>query len=210
MGLCDSVPGGLLDCDWETTSAHTLASNADQDTFVREVTTLRPDHKTGLYCNVYDWTHHDSTSYVGDFLWIADPNHAAGHPGVRHAWTFQQYSSHGDLDRSVAAFTSQDALRARAESLLEDPVALSDTEIQKVVDSLYDKLMKTQFTLVSAELDKDGHWTLPTLLGYLVAQMRANGSTASAVQAALACLDPTAVEQAIVDKVKELKLGVVD
>jgi hypothetical protein len=49
-------------------------------------------------------------------------------------------------------------------------------------------------SLSRAKEKKDGHWTLPSLLGYLVAQMRANGSMASAVQAALVGLDPTAVE----------------
>lgn len=111
---CDLKPGELLVCDWETTTAHTYASNAEKDTFLAEVKKLAPGHKVGLYCNLDYWKHHDSTSDCGDFLWIADPGNAAGHPAVQHTWAVHQYSEAGGLDRNVATFASRAAMKTWA------------------------------------------------------------------------------------------------
>jgi hypothetical protein len=109
---CVSQVGDILACDWEPTSSGT-PSNADKDTFIKEVKRLRPGHKVVLYCDVSRWTGVDKTSYCGDGLWIADPNHAAGKPGIQHAWTFHQYGISG-TDQDVASFSSKAALKAWA------------------------------------------------------------------------------------------------
>lgn len=106
-----SQPGDVLACDWETdpsTGHH--ASNAEKDAFIKAVKKLRPDHKVVLYCNLSFWKGIDTTSYCGDGLWIADPNAAAGHPRVEHAWTFHQYGISG-TDVDVANFADLAALK---------------------------------------------------------------------------------------------------
>jgi hypothetical protein len=67
-----------------------------------------------LYCNTDYWHNHDTENYAGDGLWIADPNHPAGHPHVVHPWVFHQYSWAGGIDRNVANFASVAALKAWA------------------------------------------------------------------------------------------------
>lgn len=111
---CDLKPGEVLGVDWETTEAHTYASNAEKDAFVAAVKKLVPGHKVGLYCNLDFWKHHDSTSDCGDFLWIADPDRPAGDPDVVHPWTVHQYSDRNGLDRNVATFASRAAMKAWA------------------------------------------------------------------------------------------------
>jgi hypothetical protein len=85
-----SQPGDILACDWEPTSSG-LASNVEKDGFIKAVKQLRPGHRSILYCDVSRWTGVDKTSYCGDGLWIADPNHPAGQPGIKAAWLFHQY-----------------------------------------------------------------------------------------------------------------------
>lgn len=110
---CASLEGDLLVCDWET-SGKSRPTNAEKDRFIREVKRLRPTHKTGLYCNTDYWLNRDTTSYAGDFLWIADPNHKAGSPGIKAKWLFHQHSISGGTDRNVANFRDRAALRAWA------------------------------------------------------------------------------------------------
>jgi hypothetical protein len=93
-----SQDGDLLAADWEDPGV----SCAQKDAFIREVKRLRPGHRVVLYCNTSYWKTRDTTSYAGDGLWIADPNHPAGTPGVAADWLFQQYSSAGGVDRNVA------------------------------------------------------------------------------------------------------------
>lgn len=111
---CASLPGDMLVCDWETPppGQGRAATNAEKDAFIREVKRLRPGHKVGLYCNTDFWKNRDTTSYAGDFLWIADPNHPAGKPGIKASWRFHQYSISGGTDRNVAVFVDRKALRA--------------------------------------------------------------------------------------------------
>lgn len=108
---CLSLPGDMLVCDWETTPDGKGASNAEKDAFIREVKRLRPAHKVGLYCNTDYWKNRDTTSYAGDFLWIADPNHTAGHPYIQASWRFHQYSQDHGLDLNVGRFNSLAELR---------------------------------------------------------------------------------------------------
>jgi hypothetical protein len=92
-----SQDGDILAADWEDSGV----SCAAKDQFIREVKRLRPGHKVVLYCNTSYWKTRDTTSYAGDGLWIADPNHPAGSPGISADWLFQQYSSAGGVDRNV-------------------------------------------------------------------------------------------------------------
>lgn len=106
---CDSVAGDLLAVDWETTSSHTFASNAEKDQFLKEVKKLRPQHRVLLYCNRDFWLNHDKTSYAGDGLWIADFV-AAGKPQIQAKWLIHQYTDK-PLDKDVANFASKTALK---------------------------------------------------------------------------------------------------
>src|SRR5215470_11117544 len=62
----------LMAVDWETTTAGTMASNADKDALIKAIKALRPGHKVGLYTNTNSWLHVDKTGFYGDFLWIAE------------------------------------------------------------------------------------------------------------------------------------------
>ncbi|MDT3399376.1 glycoside hydrolase family 25 protein [Streptomyces sp. B1866] len=100
--------GDLFAVDWETTSEDTRASNAEKDRFIREVKRLRPHHRVLLYCNRYFWLHHDTTSYAGDGLWIADYV-SAGEPRIKADWRFHQYTSE-PVDKNIADFDSKEDL----------------------------------------------------------------------------------------------------
>lgn len=110
VAKCASLEGDMLVCDWETTADGGRPTCAEKDQFLRAVKKLRPGHKVGLYCNTDYWLHRDNTSYAADFLWIADPDHAKGHPAIKAKWLFHQWGQRGtDLD--VAAFNSRSDLR---------------------------------------------------------------------------------------------------
>jgi GH25 family lysozyme M1 (1,4-beta-N-acetylmuramidase) len=103
--------GDVLAFDWETSGV----SQSERDAFVSRVKAKAPGHKVVLYCNVDYWKNRDSDNGgPADGLWIADPNHAAGKPNVKHAWVFHQYSWAGGIDRNVANFKDAAALRAWA------------------------------------------------------------------------------------------------
>jgi GH25 family lysozyme M1 (1,4-beta-N-acetylmuramidase) len=110
-------PGDVLAFDWEAAGE----TQADRDAFMKYLKSKAPQYRVILYCNVDFWTHKDSESYVGDGLWIADPNHSAGHPGIKHAWLFHQYSTAGGIDHSVANFANLAALKAWATGLIPKP-----------------------------------------------------------------------------------------
>ncbi|MEV0280100.1 GH25 family lysozyme [Streptomyces sp. NPDC050610] len=110
LGKIKLRAGDILAFDWESTSV----TCKEKDAWLAHVKRKAPGHKVILYCNRDYWLHRDTTSQAGDGLWIADPEHAAGHPAVKHPWTFHQYSSAGNLDRDVANFADMDALRSWA------------------------------------------------------------------------------------------------
>jgi hypothetical protein len=211
---CASVPGDPLAYDWETTTAGTYASNREKDAFLAEVNKLRPDHMTGLYCNVNFWTGHDTTSDCGDFLWIAAPSATAGAPPIQHAWTFHQYSSHDSLDRNVADFTSQAALRTWAESLTEDDVALTDDDINKIADAVYSKIMKTDGVLASpvdaVDHDTNPYWTLQSHVQATTTAARKAATDTTAILDQLKILDAAALEAALAARINGLKVTVTD
>jgi GH25 family lysozyme M1 (1,4-beta-N-acetylmuramidase) len=109
---CASKADDLLAVDWEWTGDHTHASNAEKDSFIREVKRLRPHHRVLLYTNRDFWLNVDTTSYAGDGLWIADYV-TAGKPRIQAEWRFHQYAS-TPVDKDVADFSSKSALRSWA------------------------------------------------------------------------------------------------
>lgn len=109
--------GDILAFDWETSGV----SQAERDAFIARVKAKAPHHKVVLYCNVDYWrTRDNDNGGPADGLWIADPNHAAGKPGVKGMlpphlpWVLHQYSWAGGIDRNVANFKDAKALRAWA------------------------------------------------------------------------------------------------
>jgi GH25 family lysozyme M1 (1,4-beta-N-acetylmuramidase) len=110
VAQCASLEGDMLVCDWETTATGGRPTCAEKDAFLRAVKQLRPTHKVGLYCNTDYWLHRDTTSYAGDFLWIADPNHPKGQPAIKAKWLVHQWGQRG-TDQDVAAFSSRSDLR---------------------------------------------------------------------------------------------------
>ncbi|WP_405455201.1 glycoside hydrolase family 25 protein [Streptomyces sp. NBC_00101] len=105
-------PGDLLAVDWETTGDGSRAGNTDKDRFLHELKRLRPDHRALLYCGRSFWREHDTTSYAGDGLWIADYV-APGEPRIEAPWRIHQYTDH-PVDKNVAAFASAAEMRAWA------------------------------------------------------------------------------------------------
>lgn len=110
--------GDLIAFDWEDTGV----TGAEKDAWITYVEGKMPHNRVLLYCNRDFWLNRDTTSFCGDGLWIADPDAAAGHPRVQHAWTFHQYSSTGGLDRDVAAFANLAALKTWAAKGSTPPV----------------------------------------------------------------------------------------
>jgi GH25 family lysozyme M1 (1,4-beta-N-acetylmuramidase) len=106
----DLKPGDILAFDWEVSGV----SQSERDAFIKHVKAHAPGHRVLLYCNTDYWKNRDTENYAGDGLWIADPNHSAGHPNVKHSWVIHQYSWAGGIDRNVANFASVAALKAWA------------------------------------------------------------------------------------------------
>jgi hypothetical protein len=101
-----AAAGDILAYDWEDAGV----PGTDKDAWIKHVQASAASHRVLLYCNRDFWLNRDHTSFAGDGLWIADPDAAAGHPRVDHAWTFHQYSSSGGLDRDLGNFASKAAL----------------------------------------------------------------------------------------------------
>ncbi|MEV6791233.1 GH25 family lysozyme [Streptomyces sp. NPDC051320] len=128
-----SIEGDILAADWEDGGV----SCAQKDQFIREVKRLRPTHRVVLYCNTSFWKSRDTTSYAGDGLWIADPNHPAGEPGIKADWLFQQYSSAKGVDHNVANpahFKTSSDLRAWAGGSAAQNQEDDDMQMNDVVD----------------------------------------------------------------------------
>jgi len=112
---CASRVEDLLAVDWEWTTDHSAASNAEKDSFIREVKRLRPQHRVLLYCSRDFWLTHDTTSFAGDGLWIADYT-VMGKPRIQADWIIHQYTS-SPVDMNVAAFKSAAEMRGWATAL---------------------------------------------------------------------------------------------
>jgi GH25 family lysozyme M1 (1,4-beta-N-acetylmuramidase) len=107
LAHADVRTGEVIALDWEASGS----TQSDRDAWIRYVKGKRPANRVVLYCNTDFWLHVDTESYAGDGLWIADPNHPAGQPGVTHTWVFHQYSSANGVDHNVANFASTVALK---------------------------------------------------------------------------------------------------
>jgi hypothetical protein len=110
--------GDVLAFDWEDAGV----SDADKDAWIKDVQKAMPHHRVLLYCNRDFWTNRDTTGFAGDGLWIADPDVAAGHPGVAYPWKLHQYSSAGGVDHNVANFADKAALETWAAKGVKAPV----------------------------------------------------------------------------------------
>lgn len=146
-----SLPGDVLACDWEPTSTGT-ASNADKDAFIKTVKQLRPTHRAILYSDLERWKNVDRTSYAGDGLWIADPNHPAGHPDITSAWLFHQYGIRG-TDRDLGNFASRAVLAAWAGGIQKEDDVTQD-DIDKVATAVVAKLAAGGGVLEDADLKR--------------------------------------------------------
>ncbi|WP_030681124.1 glycoside hydrolase family 25 protein [Streptomyces rimosus] len=109
VGKCGAKEGDLLAVDWETTSSGTHASSAQKDQFLHEVKRLRPHHRVLLYTNVSFWKGHDTSSYAGDGLWIADYV-SPGKPRIKGKWLVHQHTNR-PVDKNVARFENREALK---------------------------------------------------------------------------------------------------
>jgi hypothetical protein len=117
LARVDLRPGDFLAYDWEASGA----TQADRDAFIAYVRQHRPGVKVVLYCNLDFWHNRDTENFAGDGLWIADPNHPAGQPAVKHPWVFDQYSSANGLDHNVANFATVAELKAWAGAPVPKP-----------------------------------------------------------------------------------------
>jgi len=112
----DVRAGDIIALDWEKAGDTT----ADKDAWLHAARAHFPHNRVILYTFTSMWKNVDTTSYVADGLWIADPSAAAGHPNVQHSWVFHQYSTAGGIDHSVAnasVFKDATALRAWTHAL---------------------------------------------------------------------------------------------
>ncbi len=164
VAQCDSVPGDLLACDWETTEDGTAATGAEKDAFLAAVKAARPDHKVLLYCDRDFWTNRDTTSDCGDGLWIADPGSAAGHPSVVHPWTIHQYGTADGVDQDVANFPTAEAMREWANPTAPKPPAYQpfpgaawfhEGRISPIVGRMHDRLVAEGCDRYRSSLAKD-------------------------------------------------------
>jgi hypothetical protein len=109
--------GDVIAMDWEQSEVTASA----RDEFLHKMKATFPRNRVVLYCNVDYWTTRDTEHYAADGLWVADYSHAAGHPNIKQAWVFHQYSSANGLDHSVGNFTSKAALVTWANGLVTHP-----------------------------------------------------------------------------------------
>lgn len=104
----DLQPGDMVALDWEDDSA---PPSSEKDAWIMAAQTALPGHRVGLYCNRDWWWNRDTSSFAGDYLWIA--KYGGDDPGIEHQWLFWQHTS-VPMDRNYARFGSVDELRAWA------------------------------------------------------------------------------------------------
>lgn len=171
-----SLPGDILACDWESSSAGSPTCG-EKDRFIREVKRLRPDHRVILYCNVSFWKTRDTTSYAGEGLWIADPSHPEGRPAIEAPWVIHQYSDAGGVDRNVATFSSRAEMRAWAQ-LPGEEAPVSADDLRKLVQA--DGVLRSPAD--AADHDTNPFWTWQSHIENTTARVRAMDRKLSALQ----------------------------
>lgn len=155
-------PGYIVAVDWESLNG-AWTSSADKDAFIKALKAAYPHNRVGLYTNVDGWTHHDTSSYCGDFLWIADIT-IPGKPRIRHSWTFHQYGQNAEGDLDVGNFQSQAELKVWAGY----PATIPPT-VTAVPQAYRDVMLADVFPLPAGHADADGNgaWSLQTVIGQL-------------------------------------------
>jgi GH25 family lysozyme M1 (1,4-beta-N-acetylmuramidase) len=215
------APGDVIAFDWEDSGV----TGAQKDAWITYMQKRVPGHKVILYCNRDFWLNRDTTSFAGDGLWIADPNHPAGAPAVQSSWLLHQYSEAGGLDHDVAQFASRAEMITWAEGVADMPLSTDDKnwisgEIQKQLKALVYGLVwdqdKTPAPDTAPDKATNPTWVTRNFLrgaidngneaadqlAKIVAQAEANGSSLTEIKTALANLDL----DALVAKIKALKI----
>lgn len=129
--------GEFLACDWEANpSTGTNPTNAEKDAFIKAVKKLEPGLKVGLYTGQSQWKNRDTTSYYGDFLWIA--RYGATSPGVSTPVTIWQYTS-DPLDTNIGYFASRAEMAAWAAGEAGADMALTTEEIEQIAERVLTK-----------------------------------------------------------------------
>ncbi|MER6778507.1 MULTISPECIES: glycoside hydrolase family 25 protein [unclassified Streptomyces] len=128
-------PGDIIVLDWEGyDNANAGVSKARQfqykEQWLRYVKAKMPGHRVGMYANADYWKNVDTTSYCGDFLWIATAGRKAGDPGIKSSWMFHQYGDN-PVDKDYCPLSSREELRAWA--LLEEDDMPTAQEIAAAV-----------------------------------------------------------------------------
>lgn len=90
--------GDALCYDWEQPGIN----GAQKDATLALLLKSEPKRRTILYCNIDFWLNIDRTSQCGDGLWLADPSHAVGHPGIHHPVLIQQRGTVAGVDADYA------------------------------------------------------------------------------------------------------------
>ncbi|MGE5612672.1 MAG: GH25 family lysozyme [Bacillota bacterium] len=90
------VVGDLYALDWEAAKIPT----SDKDAALKRMAAKAPEHQNGLYCNVNFWTHIDTDSFCGDFLWLAWPS-TPGVVPVKHPVTIHQFEVRYGMDQNA-------------------------------------------------------------------------------------------------------------
>lgn len=110
-------PGDMIALDWEDSSR---PPNDEKDAWIRSAQAkVDGSSKVGLYCNRDWWLNMDTTSFYGDYLWIANYT-SASDPGIEADWTFWQYTS-TPYDKNRGKFASLSALQDWAGSEQTNP-----------------------------------------------------------------------------------------
>lgn len=197
--LAQAAPraGDLIALDWEDAGV----SGAEKDAWIQYVQGRMPHLQVGLYCNRDFWLNRDTTGFAGNFLWIADPDVAAGKPRVKAKWMFHQYSEAMGVDHDFCALNA-DALRTWAHAKEAAPPPPVKTPVPPVpkgttvltntqATQLYNDLMKI------GSLDGDGTHAA----GYFLAHARHDAL--AAFNAVVALQKQVAALQASVDALKK-------
>lgn len=117
--------GDLVVLDWEgyddaNRTVPRSAQAAYKEAWLCYVKRKLPHNPVGMYANLDYWRNVDTTSYYGDFLWIATAGRTAGDPGIQADWLFHQYSDNG-VDRDYCHLSSTRELRDWALSFQPAP-----------------------------------------------------------------------------------------
>lgn len=149
LSIATPQPGELVVLDWEGyDAANTHVSAADQlaykEDFLQYVKSKMPHNPVGMYCNTDYWNRVDTTGHVGDFLWIATANRAAGDPGIRASWLLHQYGGDGDIDLDYCHLGSTAELRAWAMAFAQPPTPIEEDPLSNFTEADLRRFMREE------------------------------------------------------------------